>query len=72
VEPIRAQPRRYQIVVSGRLSERFAQVFEGMTLEARDGETVLSGVFADQAQLHGVLERLRDFSIDLISVNAVD
>jgi hypothetical protein len=68
----RAHPRRYEIVVSGRLSERFASVFGDLALEPSAGETALSGVFADQAQLYGVLDRLRDLNLELVSVNALD
>jgi hypothetical protein len=64
--------RRYEIVVRGRLTNRFGAAFEGLELEPRFGKTALTGDFADQAQLHGVLDRLRDFGIELESVNALD
>jgi len=60
---------RYEIVVRGRLSERYGTAFDGMTLEPRSGQTTLSGAIADQAQLYGLIIRLRDLGIDLISVN---
>jgi hypothetical protein len=59
----------YEIVVKGRLSERFASTFDGLALAAQDGETLLSGELADQAQLYGVLLRLRDLGVELVSVN---
>jgi hypothetical protein len=62
----------YRIVVKGRLSHRYGSAFEGLTLEPRTGETAISGVFVDQAQLYGVLDRLRDFGIELVSVNVLD
>jgi len=62
---------RYRIVVRGRLSERFAAVLDGLECEARAGESVLTGVL-DQARLHGLLDRLRDLGIQLVSVNPVD
>jgi hypothetical protein len=65
-------PKRYRVVVKGRLSERFAAGFEGITLEAEAGRSSLSGPFADQAQLFGLLDLLRDFGIELVSVNVVD
>jgi hypothetical protein len=68
----REQPTRYEIVVKDRLSERFDGAFPGVELEPAKGRTVLRGEFVDQAQLHGVLERLRDFGIELVSVNALD
>ena len=62
---------RYRIVVRGRLGERFSALFDGLDQEARSGESVLVGSF-DQAGLHGLLDRLRDLGIWLVSVNAVD
>ena len=63
--------RRYEIVVRGRLSQRYESAFDGATLEPRTGQTILRADLADQAQLYGLLNRLRDFGIELISVNAV-
>ena len=63
---------RYRIVVKGRLSERYEPAFEGLQLEARNGLTALSGSFVDHAQLYGVLDRLRDVGIELVSVNALE
>jgi hypothetical protein len=64
-------PTRYRIVVKGRLSESFASAFEGLSVEALPGRTALEGVFVDQSQLHGVLDRIRGLGIELESVNAV-
>jgi hypothetical protein len=63
--------QRYDIVVKGRLSKRYESAFDGVTLEPRQGETRLLADLADQAQLYGLLNRLRDFGIELVSVNAV-
>jgi hypothetical protein len=63
--------QRYDIVVKGRLSERYESAFDGVTLEPRHRETRLLADLADQAQLYGLLNRLRDFGIELVSVNAV-
>jgi hypothetical protein len=65
-------PQRYEIVVRGRLSDRFESAFNGLELEARPGQTALVGEFTDQSQLHGALDRLRDFGIELVSINALD
>ena len=65
-------PTRYRIVVRGRLSERFDSAFQGVVLEPLPGGTALTGEFADETQLYGVLDRLRDFGIELVSVNAVE
>ena len=59
---------RYRIVLRGRLSERFESAFEGMALEHGPNQTVLTGEVRDQAQLYGLLDRLRDFGIELVAV----
>jgi hypothetical protein len=63
--------QRYEIVIRGRLSNRFNGAFDDVTLEPRNGETTLRASVVDQSQLYGLLNRLRDFGIQLISVNAV-
>jgi len=63
---------RYRIVLRGRLSERFESAFEGMALETGSNQTVLVGEVRDQAQLYGLLDRLRDFGIELIAVQPAD
>jgi hypothetical protein len=63
-----AAPQRYRIVVRGGLTERFAATFAGMTLEPGVGQTALVGDLRDQSQLYGVLDRLRDFGLELVSV----
>jgi len=65
-------PTRYRITVRGRLSERFASAFVGMTLERKPGETALVGLIADQGQLYGVLDRVRDFGLELVRLEEVD
>jgi hypothetical protein len=67
-----AQPMRYRIVVWGRLSEHLASAFEGLELDWLQGASSLTGPFLDQAHLHGVLDRLRDLGIPLVSVNPVE
>jgi hypothetical protein len=63
---------RYRVVVRGRLGEYLASAFGYLELDSRPGQTTLTGTFADQAQLHGLLDRLRDLGIHLISVNPID
>jgi hypothetical protein len=65
-------PVRYRIVVKDKLSDRFSGAFSGMELERCGAGTVLTGVFEDQSQLHGLLDRLLDLGIELVSINAID
>jgi hypothetical protein len=65
------QPTRYRIVVAGELSRRFAPAFDGMTVQCGGGETAITGVVVDQSQLHGLLDRVGDLGLELVSVNAV-
>jgi hypothetical protein len=57
-----------RIKVRGRVSNRLAAAFDGMTLVRSTGATELVGEIADQAQLHGLLSRIRDLGLDLESV----
>ena len=64
------EARSYEIRIKGQLDTRWAAWFEGMSLiHAADGTTTLSGMVADQAALHGLLQKLRDLGVPLISVN---
>ena len=63
---------RYQVVIRGRLGEHFAGAFDQLEVDSRPGQTTLTGNFADQAQLHGLLDQLRDLGIHLVSVNPAD
>ena len=62
------RPTRYRIVLRGRLSERFATTFDGMSMEPGPDQTVLVGDVRDQAHLYGLLDRLRDFGMELVAV----
>ena len=63
---------RYRIVLRGRLGERFESAFDGMVLKPGQDQTVLIGEVRDQAHLYGLLDRLRDFGIDLVAVEPAD
>ena len=65
-------PSSYEIRVAGHLSANWAARFEGLSMRHEpEGETVLSGML-DQSALHGVLMRIRDMGLNLISVNRVE
>ena len=62
----------YEIRLQGHLEPRWATWFDEMTLTAeRDGSTTLRGPVVDQSALHGVLARLRDLGVPLISLTQV-
>ena len=62
------KPTVYQICIRGRLTERLAAALEGMTLHAGVVDSVFTGEVKDQSQLYGLLDRLRDLGLELISV----
>jgi hypothetical protein len=62
----------YEIRVKGHLNEKWAAWFEGMTITLEDnGDTLLTGPLVDQAALHGLLKKVRDLGLPLISINQV-
>ncbi len=62
-------PGQYEIRVKGHLAPRWAAWFDGMTLTAGDdGTTVIHGTVADQSALHGLLRKLGDIGLPLVSV----
>jgi len=66
-------PPRYEIRLSGRLDARWSAWFDGLSLStADDGTTALRGPVADQAALHGVLQKVRDLGLPLLSVTPFD
>ena len=62
------QSTMYRICIRGRLTERLGSAFEGMRLEAGATETVFTGEIRDQSQLYGLLDRVRDLGLELVSV----
>ncbi len=63
------EPDRYEIRVQGHLADRWAVWFDGMTLTRQaDGTTVLDGPVADQSALHGLLRKVSDLGLPLVSV----
>jgi hypothetical protein len=63
--------QQYEIVVQGHLTSQWATIFDGMEVTCLpDGNTCIAGSLPDQSALYGLLMRLRDLGITLISVNS--
>jgi hypothetical protein len=66
------QPTVYQIRIKGHLGREWTDWFEGLTLTLEDnGETLLTSAVVDQAALHGLLRKVRDLGMPLLSVVCV-
>jgi hypothetical protein len=64
-------PEYYEIVIGGHLDRRWSDWFAGLELtHLEGGESLLAGSLPDQAALHGLLERIRDLNLKLISVTS--
>ena len=73
--PTRGSPDagRYEIRLTGHLDSRWAEWFDGLSVSHEPGGvTLLSGLISDQAALHGILERVRDLALPLVSVTRTD
>lgn len=68
----RARGRRYRLVLRGELGEPFGFLFEGMQMDRVAGTTVLTGDVVDQTHLHGLLERVRELGLELVSIGPAD
>ena len=63
----------YEIKLKGHLNKSWAERFDGFVFTCEsDGTTTLTGEIVDQAKLHGLLKRIRDLGLPLISVNRLD
>jgi len=61
----------YRIVVRAESGERFATAFEGMDVRIDEGQTIITGEVIDQSHLHGILDRIHAFGLELVSVQPV-
>ena len=67
------EPGTYEIRIKGHLDDKWADRFEGLTITLEeDGDTLLTGPVIDQAALHGLLKKVRDLGMSLVSVMGVE
>lgn len=66
------QPMAYQIRIAGQLDVGWADWFEGLTVTLDGDDTLITGPVVDQAALHGLLKRVRDLGMPLVSVCPVE
>lgn len=67
------QPMVYQIKVKGHLSRQWADWFEGLTITLQeDGDTLITGPVVDQAALYGLLRKVRDVGLRLVSISPIE
>jgi hypothetical protein len=62
----------YRIKLKSHLESKWSDWFEGMVISHKDEVTILSGQLEDQAALHGLLNRIRDLNLTLLSVEQID
>jgi hypothetical protein len=73
LQPDPGQPPVYQIRIKGHLDSQWAVWFDGLTLTLEDnGDMLLTGPVVDQAALHGLLKKVRDLGMPLVSVSPVE
>jgi len=69
----KSEGKTYQIKLKGHLEESWADWFDGLTFtHENDGTTTLTGEVVDQAALHGLLKKIRDLGLPLLSVNNLE
>ena len=67
------EPQLYEIRLKGHLDDRWSDWFGGLTITLEeDGDTLLTGPVIDQAALHGLLKKVRDLGMPLVSVSPVE
>jgi hypothetical protein len=71
MKPMQTDPTCYEIRVVGSLSPQWMEWFDGLVINTENGETLLRGPVADQAVLYGLLKKIRDLGLPLVSVRQI-
>jgi hypothetical protein len=66
------QPARYHIRINGTLDLRWSDWFDGFTITHINGDTILEGLVSDQAALYGIIAKIRDLGLPLLSITKLD
>ena len=73
MKPMLIQPTSYEIRLAGHLPAEWVDWFEGLTIRLEeDGNTLITGPVIDQAALHGLLKKVRDLGMPLVSVSPIE
>ena len=73
IDPPTSNAKTYEIRLKGHLEARWAKWFDGLAITLEDnGDTLLTGPVVDQAALHGILKKVRDLGMPLVSVSSVE
>jgi hypothetical protein len=73
IDPPTSNAKVYEIRIKGHLEARWEQWFDGLSITLEEsGDTLLTGLVVDQAALHGLLKKVRDLGLTLLSVNFVE
>ncbi|HKJ66569.1 MAG TPA: hypothetical protein VKA68_01325 [bacterium] len=71
-DPQQGKPTRYQITIKGVLDDQWRELLEDMTFTHNGHNTTMTGPVRDQAELHGMLARLRDLNLTLLSLQCLE
>ena len=66
------RPSVYRIRIQGHLGQKWTDWFDGLSITVLEGDTLLTGPLDDQAALHGLMKKIRDLGMTLVSINRIE